>query len=449
MDLLKFLVALFFECAYVFAQIPDCPIPYRSAAGNSQSRLRADLFGGSMLYPLKFQPVYKNYIWGGRNLAALGKILPAEGPVAESWELSAHPNGVSVVANGPLAGRTLPELLRQYGVELIGTQVDPRYLDKFPLLIKLIDAQDRLSVQVHPDDDYAAGHEKGEWGKNEMWYVVKAEPGARLVAGVRPGTTRGQFARVMNSPDCMDLLVQIPVKPGDVLNIPAGLVHAIGAGLLICEIQQNSDTTYRVYDYDRRDSAGQTRPLHLEQSLDVIDFTADRPPLSKGLRIQDPQAPDLARRVLVLNRYFGVEEWKVSGVVHRQTQGERFMTMTVLEGSGRLNWSDQEEKTAGKSVDLTGFSDPAEGRPDPILAGCELLLAQGETVLIPASVRSWQIEGHLLAIISYVADFEKDICALAAEHLLQINPFRQQAVKPDLNQAIQLIESDVALQPKP
>ncbi|MDD2578652.1 MAG: class I mannose-6-phosphate isomerase [Clostridia bacterium] len=344
-----------------------------------------------MLYPLKFKPVYKDYLWGGRTLVDYGRTLPENGPVAESWELSAHPNGVSIVQNGPLSGKTLPELLREYGPSLIGSLAEPRDLDKFPLLIKLIDARDRLSVQVHPGDDYAAMHAGGEYGKNEMWYVMAAAPGAQLIAGVRPGTTREQFARAIADDNCLDLLQTLPVKAGDVVNIPAGLVHAIGAGLLICEVQQNSDTTYRVYDYGRRDQSGQTRPLHIEPALDVINFekTAPAAPLA-GLLIRQPDQPDLIRRVLVMNRYLRTEHWTLQGICEPQPDQHRFTALTVLEGDGQIEWQ-------------TSAHGSWESLP----------LQAIETILVPAETNRWRLSGQLKLLLSTLPDFDSDLSDIA------------------------------------
>lgn len=342
-----------------------------------------------MLYPLRFKPVYKDYLWGGRALAALGKTLPSSGIVAESWEISGHHHGPSIIDNGPLAGRSLPDVVATLGRTLMGSVIPDQDLVKFPLLIKLIDARDQLSVQVHPDDDFARQHEHGENGKNEMWYVVSAQPGARLIAGVKPGVNREQFARAVQDGACLDLLRAIPVKAGDVINIPAGLVHAIGDGLVICEIQQNSDTTYRVYDYDRRDAEGKTRPLHLEKALQVIDFDHhDQTPLIAGLMIRQG---DLSRRVLVINRYFTVEEQRIAGQVSYRTDGSRFRTITVLEGQGSLIYTD---------ATGTVINDP---------------LFPGDSLLIPASLTSWQIEGTLMAITSSPTDVAHDAAALAMD----------------------------------
>ena len=340
-----------------------------------------------MDYPLRFCAVYKDYIWGGRSLAKLGKILPEGSRVAESWEISAHPNGVSFIANGPLAGISLTDACSKLGRSLLGTGLSERDLQRFPLLIKLIDAHDRLSVQVHPDDAYAGRHEKGETGKNEMWYVVSAKPGARLIAGVKPGIDRRTFAAALAEGTCLDLLQEIPVQAGDALNIPSGLVHAIGEGLMICEIQQNADTTYRVFDYNRQDDTGKTRPLQIDQALDVIDFGRQgQTPLIKGLVMREG---GLTRRALVLNRYFFVEELTVAGKALFSGDGSRFCTLTVIAGKGSIAYRNE----AGHQI-----SEP---------------LFTGDSVLLPAQLKVWELSGDLVIISSRPSFFQSDAAWLA------------------------------------
>ena len=223
------------------------------------------------LYPLTFDPVFKDYPWGGRNLETiLGRTIP-EGIVAESWDIAAHPNGSSVVNNGPLAGKTLPEVQELLGEALVGEHSSQALeLGKFPLLIKILDANRWLSVQVHPDDEYGLRHE-GEFGKTEMWVVLHAEPGAELIYGFKPGVTREAYAAVIGADASAEPLHRVAVAPGDVIFVPAGTIHALGPGVMVTEIQQNSDTTYRIWDW------GRPRPLHLQQSLDVLNFDQVEP----------------------------------------------------------------------------------------------------------------------------------------------------------------------------
>lgn len=222
------------------------------------------------LYPLRFEPVLKRYLWGGRRLeTVLGKPLPPGDDYAESWEIADHPSGQSVVANGPLQGTTLHELVIQRGEELLGKHApQPR----FPLLFKLLDAQKVLSVQVHPNDAAAAKLTPPDLGKTEAWVVLHAEPGSLVYAGLKRGFDRPALEREVVRGTSELCLHKFEPQVGDCIFIPAGVVHALGAGLVIAEIQQASDTTFRLYDWKRLGPDGQLRPLHIEQSLDAIDY---------------------------------------------------------------------------------------------------------------------------------------------------------------------------------
>ncbi len=331
-----------------------------------------------MFYPLKFKPVYKDYIWGGRNLEKLGKNLP-EGKVAESWELSCHPDGKSVIANGEFEGVVLADLVARYGKQVVGTALPEKDIEKFPLLIKLIDANDKLSVQVHPEDDYARVHENGELGKNEMWYIIDAKPGAKLVYDVAPGTTRESFAQAVKDGKIEGCLKSVEVQPGDTLNIPAGLVHAIGEGIVLAEVQQNSNTTYRVYDYDRTDKEGNKRPLHIEKALEVIDFnTEGRIEKSEGLKVDLGEG--CSKTYKIANRYFAVELYAVKGSIKENADGSRFHIYIFTQGEGEFVYGD-------------GI----------------LHVKAGETVMIPASLGTYTIQGNFTAIKSYVPDIEQNV----------------------------------------
>lgn len=232
------------------------------------------------LYPLKFEPVLKDKIWGGVKLNRLFGKNAQSSRLGESWELSGYENDESVVNNGFLAGNTLTELVEIYMGELIGDKVYEDYGQSFPLLFKLIDANDNLSIQVHPGDEIAA-ERHDSFGKTEMWYVVDAEPGASLIIGFKNDCDRDTYLDALEAGNIEELLQQVAVTKGDVLFIPAGLVHAIGKGVVVAEIQQSSDITYRIYDYKRTDDHGNERELHTEQALDVIDFSAAKEPKVK------------------------------------------------------------------------------------------------------------------------------------------------------------------------
>ncbi len=259
----------------------------------------------STLYPMLFEPVLKDYIWGGRNLIQLGRQLPA-GTIAESWEIAGHADGTTRVANGRYQGRLLTTLLDELGLDLIGAHNAWAYeRGKFPLLIKLLDANRPLSVQVHPDDDYALLHEGNELGKTEMWVVLRAEPTARIILGVKPGTTPGSFRRALEAGDVANSLHEIAVAAGDVVCVPAGTLHAILGGLIIAEIQQNSNTTYRVFDWNRVQADGSTRPLHVDRALDVINFAQIAPSVTTPHLLE--QTAGCRREQLCANRYFVTE----------------------------------------------------------------------------------------------------------------------------------------------
>ena len=229
------------------------------------------------LYPLTFQPIFKDRVWGGRKLEQLyGKALPPKAPIGESWEITDRPEGVSVITNGPLAGRDLRWLMEHQAKKLLGDSQP--CAGRFPLLVKILDAQEKLSLQVHPPAHKAA-ELRGD-PKTEMWYVADATPDADLFVGLRRGVTRAEFERKIQDGSVAECFHRIPVKRGDSMFLPSGRVHALGAGNLIFEIQQNSDTTYRVFDWNRVGLDGKPRELHIPQALASIDFEDFEPALA-------------------------------------------------------------------------------------------------------------------------------------------------------------------------
>ena len=291
-----------------------------------------------MLYPLTFDPICKERVWGGRNLERLyQKKLPPHIPVGESWEITDRPEGVSVIANGPLAGKDLRWLMEHHAEELLGPANSQG--GRFPLLVKILDAREKLSLQVHPPAQ-VAGRLGGE-PKTELWYVAGAQPGAELYVGLRRGVARAEFQRKITDGTVADCFHRVPVKPGDVMVLPSGRVHAIGAGIVIFEIQENSDTTYRVFDWNRPGLDGKPRELHVQQSLECIDFGDFEPALTKGeLRIEEGEAFQL--RVLVKGPPFTVEE-----VVDRRsgrisTRHPHLRIIGVLEGRLTIQHTNEE-----------------------------------------------------------------------------------------------------------
>ena len=290
------------------------------------------------MYPFLFTPVLKDYIWGGRNLAThLGRPLPT-GKIAESWEIAAHHDGTTAVANGPRAGQLLTDLLAEQGLALIGRRSQwALERGKFPLLIKLLDATQPLSVQVHPDDEYALAHEGNELGKTEMWVVLHAEPSAEVIFGVAEGTTPANFRAALEAGQLEPHLHRVPVRTGDHINVPAGSLHAIMGGLLIAEIQQNSNTTYRVYDWNRVEADGRPRPLHIEPALAVINFEQVAPTRPEPIPLPAPAG--VGRWQLCHNRYFTVERLELSAGARFEgvCDGETFEIWGVVGGTAALH----------------------------------------------------------------------------------------------------------------
>jgi mannose-6-phosphate isomerase len=307
-----------------------------------RNSLRPDADDRPSLYPLTFVPALRDYIWGGRNLERLyGRRLPP-GPTAESWEISAHPTASTAVDAGPLQGWTLPEVLAAYDVQLVGRRAGWALArGRFPLLVKLLDAEKRLSVQVHPPDNYALLHdpEGGELGKTEMWYVLHAEPGAQIILGTRRGVTAPAFrAALSGGQHLAGLLHALPVKAGDAALILPGTVHAALEGLIINEVLQNSDTTYRVYDWDRAGPDGQPRPLHIDQAMDVTDFEHPAPGLVEPVTL--PAAPGVVHQCLASCRYFAVEKLTLAAetVFTAATNGDTLEMWGAIEGKATLTW---------------------------------------------------------------------------------------------------------------
>ena len=256
-----------------------------------------------MSQPLFLQSVMQEKIWGGTRLRdEFGYEIPSD-HVGEYWAISAHPHGVSVVKNGPYAGMGLDQLYAEHR-ELFGNRPEP----VFPLLTKILDANDWLSVQVHPDDAYGMEHE-GELGKTECWYIIAADEGAEIIYG-HHAQSKEELRQMIEAKEWDDLLARVPVKAGDFFYVPSGTMHAIGSGILILETQQSSDTTYRVYDFDRKDDQGNLRELHIEQSIDVLKLGAPA-----NSRPVEEKVDHLSSTLLVANDFFGVHKWVVSGEV--------------------------------------------------------------------------------------------------------------------------------------
>jgi mannose-6-phosphate isomerase len=317
------------------------------------------------LYPLRFRPIFRQYLWGGRRLeSSLGKSLPPGNDWAESWEMADHGADQSVVEFGPLAGSTLGELVRRHGGELFGRH-HPR--PSFPLLLKFLDGNQTLSVQVHPDDAQAARLTPPDAGKTEAWLVIEAAPGSMIYAGLKPGVDRDQLAAAIQQGKCDDCLNAFQAKPGDCVFLPARTIHALGAGLLVAEIQQSSDTTYRLFDWNRTGPDGRPRTLHVEQGLAAVDFS--RGPVM-------PQRPQVTDRLQVSRLVdcdkFVWDRWMFDSPMSAGGD-DRCHILTVLEGAVRI-----EGDPAGTILPRGGSA------LLPASLGKVQLSPQGRTVLLDA-----------------------------------------------------------------
>ena len=281
----------------------------------------------SVFYPFIFQPIFKDRVWGGRELERLyGKKIPAGAPIGESWEISDRPNDENVVTNGEFAGTNLRWLMENHASEILGG-ARPAAAGRFPLLCKILDARDKLSLQVHPPAAKAA-ELKGE-PKTEMWFIADAAPGAELFVGLKRGVTRAEFEKKIADGSVADCFHRVPVRAGDTRFLPSGRVHAIGTGLVIFEIQQNSDTTYRVFDRNRTGLDGKPRELHIAQSLASIDFNDFEPKLVETKFITDGQ---VQKRVLVKDPLFNVETWKLNSGARGLLKPGKLQIVAVTKG---------------------------------------------------------------------------------------------------------------------
>jgi mannose-6-phosphate isomerase len=309
------------------------------------------------MYPLKMKPVFKDYLWGGSRLKEeYGKDTPYE-ITGESWEIASHKNGESTVDGGKYNKMTIKELTCELKEKLLGDKVYKGDDEKFPLLIKFIDARDNLSVQVHPDDDFAFKNENGEYGKTEMWYIMDAAEGAGIIYGFKDKITKEEFKKSIEDNTLLEHTHFVECKKGDSFFISAGTLHAIGKGLLIAEIQQNSDTTYRVYDYDRRDANGNPRPLHIEKAIEVT--TLDR---AQNKTYDDPS-------VIAECEYFKVEKMDINETVSWTVNKDRFEVIVVCDGNITLNGLDY---------------------------------VKGDTILLPAYIGEVEISGNAQILKTYV-----------------------------------------------
>lgn len=308
--------------------------------------------------PIRFVPYLKSVIWGGEKICRYKGIDQPEANIGESWEVSAVPGHESVVADGRYKGMSIPQLIESFGSDFIGKEVMKKYEGEFPLLVKLIDAHDNLSVQVHPDDELARKRHDS-LGKTEMWYIMEAEEGAKIYSGLNRELTPDEYVRRIEENSIEQVLAVHDSHPGDVFFLPAGRVHAIGAGNLLAEIQESSDITYRIYDYDRRDARGNTRELHTEHAKDAIDYTFH------GDYKSTPPDPEASDAEIATCEHFTVHRLLLDGEMHFKFSDSSFTVLMCVEGNVTLEYE-----------------------------GGKMSFKTGETVLVPAVMGKFVLRGN-------------------------------------------------------
>jgi len=310
-----------------------------------------------MLYPIKFKPTFHYRIWAGEKLKTELHKKYSEEKIGESWEISTVPNFVSEVENGFLKGKNLKEIIEIYKEELVGKSVWEKFGNEFPLLIKFLDAAEPLSVQVHPNDSYAK-EKHNSFGKTEIWYVVDCEENSELIIGIKENISKEEFKKRIENGSLEEILNYVPVKKGDVFFIPAGRIHAIGKGITIAEIQQTSDITYRIYDFNRIDINGKKRDLHIEDAMNVSDFT-----FIKNTKT-DYKEPENSNVEIIKCSYFSINKWNKREDFSVKFSTNTFRILMITEGKGKIVSESNEE----------------------------ILIQKGEVVLIPASLSKLNVK---------------------------------------------------------
>lgn len=317
------------------------------------------------IYPLVFEPLLKERIWGGTKLKTLFNKLITSDSTGESWELSTVSGDVSKIADGAYKGKSISELISEFPEEILGTEIYEKFGTEFPLLFKFLDAKDDLSIQVHPNDELAKKRHNS-FGKTEMWYVMQADEGARIVVGFKEKSSREEYLKNLENKTLLSILKEIPVKKGDVFFLETGTIHAIGAGIVIAEIQQTSDITYRVYDWDRVDAEGKSRELHVELALDAITYDkAD----AKREYAEEANKSNLA----VSCPYFTTNYLPLNGKVNKNRSGESFTVYMCMEGDFKLAYN-----------------------------GSSWNYKKGDTLLVPAAMQDFVLEGNAVLLEIYI-----------------------------------------------
>ncbi len=316
-----------------------------------------------MLKPIKLVSEFKEIIWGGNRLKKEYNKKSDLNNIAESWELTVREDGMNTILGGEFDGYTMEQYINENGFSV----VTDKNLDRFPLLIKFIDAEDNLSVQVHPDDEYGLKY-ANSLGKTEMWYIIDAKPGSQLVYGLKEGVTNEMFAQAIKDGKVEEMLNYVPVKKGDVFFIPSGLVHAIGAGILLAEIQQNSNITYRVYDYNRIGKDGKPRDLHINDALNVI-VNRNEEEINQ-IRYSNGNADE---STLANCEYFKVDRFKITDSVKFNADKTSFNSVLCLDGNGKITYN-----------------------------GESFVINKGDSYFIPAGLGEYSLEGDVEVIISRI-----------------------------------------------
>ncbi len=316
-------------------------------------------------YPLQFQPILKERIWGGTKLKSILNKPITSSITGESWELSTVDGDVSVIANGDFVGKSLIAVIDQYPNEILGTRVFQNFGKQFPLLFKYIDAREDLSIQVHPNDELAKARHNS-FGKTEMWYVMQADDDSNLIVGFKKDSNAAEYIENLNNNTLLSILDTVPVEVGDVFFLETGTVHAIGAGLVIAEIQQTSDITYRLYDFDRVDAQGKTRELHVDLALDAINY--------KKIEAQKYyQKQENTANEMVDCNYFTTNYIPLSGAMKFEKDGTSFHVYMCTEGAFSMEQDGQEHQ-----------------------------YKKGDTVLLPAAILSYQFTGNASILEIYI-----------------------------------------------
>lgn len=321
----------------------------------------------TQLYPLVFEPILQDRIWGGTKLkTVLGKDNLPTNTTGESWELSAVEGNVSIVKNGAWAGKPLTELLEKYPAEMLGSNVHEQFGTQFPLLFKFLDAREDLSIQVHPNDELAKKRHNS-FGKTEMWYVMQADEGSRIIVGFKHKSSPEQYLEHLENKNLIEILNEVKAERGDVFFLETGTIHAIGAGIMIAEIQQTSDITYRIYDWDRVDANGKSRELHVEQALDAMNYntTETQKYYSKAVNTAN---------TMVDCPYFTTNYLPLDGSTDVEKLGDSFTVYICTEG----------EFSIGSQGEAYNFN-------------------KGDTVLVPAGIKAYRLTGKATLLEIYIS----------------------------------------------